>query len=80
VVTFFSLFVFAALELWRRRREIDSFLWLLVGLIGSGFVVGGLLFHAAVRYRIPFVDVTCLMLTGSWLGNALPGLVQRLRS
>jgi hypothetical protein len=24
--------------------------------------------------------VTCLMLTGSWLGNALPGLVQRLRS
>ena len=80
VVTFTPLFVLAALELWRRRRQTDSFLWLLVGIIGSGFVVGGLLFHAAVRYRIPFVDVTCLMLTGSWLGNALPSLVQRLRS
>ena len=79
VVTFTPLFVFAALELWRRRRQTDRFLWLLVGLIGTGFVVGGLLFHAAVRYRIPFVDVTCLMLTGSWMGNALPDVVRRLR-
>ena len=43
-----------------------------VGIIVSGYIVGGLLFHSAVRYRIPLVDVTCLLLTGSWLGNTMP--------
>ncbi len=63
------LFVLAALELWRRRRAIDSFLCLLLGLVAIGYVVGGLLFIVAVRYRIPFVDVAFLVLSASWLGH-----------
>jgi hypothetical protein len=69
LVTFTPLFLLAAAEVFRRRKRVEPFLVLLLGLIGAGFLVGGLLFHSAVRYRIPFVDVTCLLLTGSWLGS-----------
>jgi 4-amino-4-deoxy-L-arabinose transferase-like glycosyltransferase len=63
------LFLFALLELLRRRRHFDSFLVLLLGLIGTGYLVGGLLFHVQVRYRIPFVDISFLLLTASFLGQ-----------
>jgi hypothetical protein len=64
------------------RRTAQSagrqLLWL-VALIGIGFAAGGLLFPAAGLYRIPFVDATCLLLTGSRPGNALSDLLRRLR-
>jgi len=72
LLTFTPMFILGAFELYRRRKKIDPFLILLVGVIATGYVVGGLLFHSAVRYRIPFVDVACLLLTGSWLGNVAP--------
>ncbi len=63
------LFAFAALELWRRQRSGDPFLLLLLGVVAVGYLVGGWLFIAAVRYRLPFVDVAFLVLTASWLGH-----------
>ncbi len=63
------LFLGAGLELWHRRRAWDSFLSLLVSLVAVGFAIGGLLFVASVRYRIPLVDVTFLVLTAAWLGR-----------
>jgi len=63
------LFVLAFLELWRRRHERDPFMLLLLGLVGVGYLVGGFLFHVQVRYRIPFVDVTFLILTASFLAR-----------
>ncbi len=62
-------FVLACVELWRRRGSFDSFLKLLLSLIATGYLVGGVLFVASVRYRIPLVDMTFLVLTASWLGQ-----------
>jgi hypothetical protein len=50
------LFLLAAFELGRRRRQLDEFLWLLLGLVGIGWLVGGLLFH--VRFVIAFLSWT----------------------
>jgi hypothetical protein len=63
------LFLLAFWELWRRMRHPDPFLVLLLAVLGTGLLVGGLLFLTAVRYRIPFVDVTFLVLTAGWLGR-----------
>ncbi len=63
------LFVFSAAELLRRRGRPDAFGKLLAALVLVGWLTGGFLFHVAVRYRIPFVDVTFLVLTASWLGR-----------
>lgn len=63
------IFLLAVMEVWRRLRRQDAFLWLLLGLVAVGFLVGGLLFHVQVRYRIPFVDLSFLVLSASWLGN-----------
>lgn len=63
------IFLLAAAELFRRRAAFDPFLLLLLGLVGVGYLVGGFLFHAQVRYRIPFVDVTFIILTASFLGQ-----------
>jgi Dolichyl-phosphate-mannose-protein mannosyltransferase len=63
------LFAVAAVFLWRRRRQKDPFLILLLGLVAVGYLVGGCLFHVQVRYRIPFVDVTFLILSASMLGK-----------
>ena len=65
------LFLLAAAELFRRRRTLkrDPFLLLMLGLIGVGYLVAGFLFHVQVRYRIPFVDLTCIILTASLLGQ-----------
>lgn len=63
------LFLLSALELFRRRRTIDRFLVLLLGLVGVGYLVSGLLFHVQVRYRLPFVDVSFIILTASFLGQ-----------
>lgn len=63
------LFLLAFAELWRRGRRRDPFLWLLYGMGVVGWLVGGLLFLTAVRYRIPFVDVAFLVLTAGWLGH-----------
>lgn len=63
------VFALAFLELWRRRRQWDPMLVLLMALAGMGFVIGGLLFVASVRYRIPMVDLTFLILASAWLGH-----------
>jgi 4-amino-4-deoxy-L-arabinose transferase-like glycosyltransferase len=72
LISFFMLtplFIFGAIELCRRKGARDPFLYLLVGLIAVGYVVGGLLFHVQVRYRIPFVDMSFILLTASFLGQ-----------
>src|SRR6185295_13157540 len=62
------IFVLAALELIRRKKAWDPFLCLLVAVIGIGYLVGGLLFHVQVRYRVPFVDTAFIVLAAAWLG------------
>jgi hypothetical protein len=69
LLTITPLFILAVVELWRRRRTPDPMLLLLLGLIGVGYVVGGLLFHVQVRYRFPFVDVSFIVLSASLLGS-----------
>jgi hypothetical protein len=69
LVTITPLFVMAAIELFRRRKSRAPFLLLLLGLIAVGYLVGGLLFHVQVRYRFPFVDVTFMILSASFLGH-----------
>ncbi|MEW6302530.1 MAG: hypothetical protein AB1705_03610 [Verrucomicrobiota bacterium] len=67
------LFLIAALEIWKRFRTSDAFFALLLSLVLTGYVIGGLLFVASVRYRIPLVDVTFLFFAASWLERfALP--------
>jgi len=66
------LFLLAAIELFRPRARRDAFLILLLGLIAIGYLVGGFLFHVQVRYRIPYVDVTFILLTASLLGCWVP--------
>jgi glycosyltransferase involved in cell wall biosynthesis/4-amino-4-deoxy-L-arabinose transferase-like glycosyltransferase len=78
VLAITPLFALAAAELWRRRPRQgqsgwDGFLWLLLGLVAVGFLVGGLMFHVQVRYRIPFVDIVFIVLSAAWLGAVLPG-------
>jgi 4-amino-4-deoxy-L-arabinose transferase-like glycosyltransferase len=63
------LFILAVAELWRRRSNRDAFLSLLLGLIATGYLVGGILFQVQVRYRIPFVDVAFIILAASFLGQ-----------
>lgn len=62
------LFLLAGAELIRRRGKSDPFLVLLLGLVAVGYLVAGFLFHVQVRYRIPYVDVTFMLLTASLLG------------
>jgi 4-amino-4-deoxy-L-arabinose transferase-like glycosyltransferase len=62
------LFLLAGAELVRRRFR-DPFLQLLVGLVVVGYLVSGFLFHVQVRYRLPFVDVSFIILTASFLGR-----------
>jgi 4-amino-4-deoxy-L-arabinose transferase-like glycosyltransferase len=69
LVTLTPVFLLAAAELWRRRGKYDPFLLLLLGLVGIGYLVGGFLFHVQVRYRFPFVDMTFLLLTASFLAH-----------
>ncbi|HEY0431457.1 MAG TPA: glycosyltransferase family 39 protein [Pyrinomonadaceae bacterium] len=69
LVTITPLFLLGALELVRRRRIIDPFLVLLLGLIAVGYLVGGFLFHVQVRYRFPYVDLTLMILSASLLGQ-----------
>ena len=63
------LFIFGAVELVRRLYTRDAFSFLLLGLIATGYLVGGLLFQVQVRYRIPFVDMSFIVLTASLLGG-----------
>jgi hypothetical protein len=63
------LFLISVIELWRGRGQRDPFIVLMLGLVVVGFLVGGFLFHVQVRYRVPFVDVTFLLLTASFLGQ-----------
>lgn len=74
------VFILAALELWRRKRSGDPFLVLLLGIVGVGYLTGGLIFHVQVRYRIPYVEVTFLLLAASWLSYALESAMSRIRS
>lgn len=70
LLTMTPLFVLAAWEIARRlRRQPDAFLALLLGLVGVGWLVGGILFHVQVRYRIPFVDVSFLVVSAACLGR-----------
>lgn len=69
VVSAAPLFLLAPVELWRRRKLRDPFLILLLGLIGVGYLVGGFLFHVQIRYRIPYVDISFLLLTASLLSS-----------
>ncbi|MEI6355797.1 MAG: hypothetical protein WCP53_01700 [Verrucomicrobiota bacterium] len=43
----------------RRRR----------GRITVGFITGGLFFTTSVRFRVPFVDVSLMVLAAAWLGR-----------
>lgn len=80
LLTTTPLFLLAAAELWRRRKVRDYFLVLLLGLVLVGYVVGGFLFHVQVRYRIPFVDITFLLLTASLLGHLSHGKVREWKN
>ena len=59
---------------------IDAFLVLLLGLVAVGYLVAGFLFHVQVRYRIPYVDVTFMLLTASFLGACASKKVSEWRS
>lgn len=75
------LFLLALVELWWQRRRLDRFVILLLGVIGTGYLVAGFLFHVQVRYRVPFVDVSFLLLSASLLGRFdFAALKQRLRA
>lgn len=63
------LFLLGLVELSRRVFARDPFAFLLLGLILTGYLVGGLLFQVQVRYRIPFVDVSFIVLTAAFLSN-----------
>ena len=64
------LFLLAAAEFVRRRKRWDDpLLVLLSALILVGYLVGGLIFHVQVRYRIPFVDIAFLLLAASLLAQ-----------
>jgi hypothetical protein len=78
LLTVTPLFLLAPVELFRRRRSKDPFVWVLLGLIAVGYLVGGLLFHVQVRYRFPFVDMAFIVLTASLLGRLR--LVELLKS
>jgi 4-amino-4-deoxy-L-arabinose transferase-like glycosyltransferase len=69
LVALAPLFLLAAFEMWRRIRGPDAFFVLLLGLVAVGWLVGGILFHVQVRYRIPFVDLSFLVLSAAWLGR-----------
>lgn len=69
LVAITPLFLLGAAELVRRRKTRDPFLFLLLGLIAVGYLVGGFLFHVQVRYRFPYVDLTLMVLTASLLGQ-----------
>ena len=74
------LFGLAAGELWRRRKSPDPLLILLLGLMAIGYLVGGLIFHSQVRYRIPYVEVTFLLLASSWVSCFSDYVPNRLRT
>ena len=59
----------AGVALVRRKWQRDSFIVLLLGVVAVGYVLGGLLFHVQVRYRIPYVDVAFILLAASWLAS-----------
>jgi 4-amino-4-deoxy-L-arabinose transferase-like glycosyltransferase len=63
------LFLLGMAELGRRLFVRDPFAVLLLGLILTGYLVGGLLFQVQVRYRIPFVDVSFIVLTAALLSR-----------
>lgn len=63
------LFLLGLAEFGRRIFARDAFAFLLLGLILTGYLVGGLLFQVQVRYRIPFVDVSLIILTAALLSN-----------
>ena len=76
------LFIFGFVELWRRRRRVDPVLVLLLGLIATA--LAGLVFPVQVRYRIPYVDVSLLLLTASLISQLRvaaikPGFFKSLR-
>lgn len=63
------LFLGAGAELIRRRGRLDSFGTLLAALTLSGFLIGGVVFSASVRYRIPLMDVTFIVLTSAFINH-----------
>jgi 4-amino-4-deoxy-L-arabinose transferase-like glycosyltransferase len=63
------IFLLGGVELLRRLYARDQFSFLLLGLIATGYLVGGVLFQVQVRYRIPFVDVGFIVLSASLLGR-----------
>lgn len=63
------LFLGAAAELVRRRGRLDRFGGLLAALTISGILIGGVVFSASVRYRIPLMDMAFVILTSSFIGQ-----------
>lgn len=61
-----SVFGAAAVASPLRRHP---FCKLLLLVIAVGFITGGLFFMTSVRFRVPFVDVSLMVLAAAWLGR-----------
>ncbi len=62
------LFVFGAAAVASPLRR-HPFCKLLLLVIAVGFITGGLFFMTSVRFRVPFVDVSLMVLAAAWLGR-----------
>ena len=62
------LFVFGAAAVASPLRR-HPFCALLLLVIAVGFITGGLFFMTSVRFRVPFVDVSLMVLAAAWLGR-----------
>jgi len=69
VVAITPLFLLGAAEVIPRVRKPDALFVLLLGLIAVGYLVAGFLFHVQVRYRFPYVDVTLMLMTASFVSR-----------
>lgn len=56
------IFFLAASAVVRQGRALGPFGLMLLALVGVGWIVGGIMFHVQLRYRIPYVDVACTVL------------------
>lgn len=57
-----------------RRHPMTPLLW---GVIGTSYLIGGLLFTASARFRIPFVDVAFMVLASATFARLLERWMDR---
>ena len=57
-----------------RRHPMTPLLW---GVVGTSYLIGGLLFTASARFRIPFVDVAFMVLAAATFSRLLERWMSR---